>query len=150
MKITLTSGKEITLTKEELEEVKEYREKNMFPKWEDLEEISWYYVDGSSSVRNGWIYKPRVWNKTLRATKEQAEACLAMSQLSQLMKHVNGDWKPDWSIDEYKYCIIVADNVPSWSGSHHIQNFLAFPTREIRDGFLEAYRDLIEIAKPLI
>lgn len=83
-------------------------------------------------------------------TKEQAEACLAMSELSQLMKEVNGDWQPDCKNNEYKH-VIYFDNdnieIEVFVNSHW---FLSFKTKEIRDEFLEVNRLLILKAKPLL
>lgn len=81
-----------------------------------------------------------------------AQPFIAMMQLMSLRQEWIGDWKPDWS-NEYtdKYCII---------GKHYC-NFeiytlnrcryaLSFPTREMAKDFMYYFKDLLDIAKPLI
>lgn len=138
-----------TFSKEELEE-KEVKS------WEDLGNIEGYVVEDDE---NGEIeiFKTRrecltkyPSNKLIWVTEEQAKACLAMSQLSQLMKHYNGDWEPDWTSVESKYCILIFENRIKKDKALFTSVFLSFPTPEIRDRFLENHRDLIEQAKPLL
>lgn len=60
-------------------------------------------------------------------------------------------WEPDWNNDySEKYCIIVEDGVISKCTFRTTQFILAFPTKEIRDMFLENFRDLIEKCKELL
>ena len=135
-----------TFTKEELEE-KEVK------RWEDLKNLEGYCIDTISTIL-GESQSPFTTthdNRNIWATKEQAEACLAMSQLSQLMKHVNGDWKPDWGNQECpKYTLMNNEGKVSREVVSTFSGFLAFPTVEIRDKFLENHSELIETAKPLL
>lgn len=124
--------------------------KKEFPDWEELWDISWYYVDTYSDVHYIKKTEPRERNKHIRATKAQAEASIAMAQLSQLMKHCNGDWIPDWTDDTYKYTIYYDSNKIEKDYYCEVQRFLSFPTEEKRDWFLEAYRPLIMVARPLL
>lgn len=127
--------------------------------WEDLGEISWYHVDDEDCTIKHREDVKAEYNKywCLRATKEQAEASIAMAQLSQLMKNVNGDWKPDRNERKTKYIIYirlwVVDVWDNWICGQSVfywKRFLSFPTREIRDTFLENHRELIEKCKPLL
>ena len=118
--------------------------------WEELDKISGWFVDSNSIIFE--IEHPQVVekNQNVWATKEQAEACKAMSMLSQLMKDVNGGWKPNWLDHQAEYVIsFVGDNINIGLSlmSHH---FLAFETKEIRDTFAENHRDLIMKAMPLL
>ena len=59
-------------------------------------------------------------------------------------------WKPDWERPGEKHCIVfkcdgVEKQVKTYEGC-----ILAFPTSEVRDQFLESFRDLIEEAKELL
>ena len=134
-----------TFSKEELECRK-------VKSWEDLGEIEGYYNDMSCTSR--CEAKTTIRNRHVWATEEQAEACLAMSQLSQLVKHYNGDWQPDWEENgpggTLKRCIQIEGNRIKKVEYYGFNCFLAFPTGKIRDKFLENHRDLIEIAKPLL
>lgn len=58
-------------------------------------------------------------------------------------------WKPDWKND-IKYCIGYIENEIRKDSSIYANYILAFPTEEIRDEFLESFRDLIEEAKELL
>lgn len=59
-------------------------------------------------------------------------------------------WKPDWEMPDEKHCIVgdgdsIKKQVKSFESC-----ILAFPTYEIRDQFLDSFRDLIEEAKELL
>ena len=128
--------------------------KPKFPKWEELGVVGGWYVDDSSELDNitstSSILLLDPCDKNVWPTKELAGACLALSQLAQLRDYVNGDWKPDWSECDYKYVIEVYEDRVGTDYYQGMQHFLAFKDKETRDGFLEAYRDLIEVAKPLL
>jgi len=125
--------------------------KPKFPKWEELGEIKGAWVTSEAEVLKCRVWKqPTVNNKNIWPTRELAEASLALSQLAQLRDYVNGDWKPDWTALSQKYCIAIINNVVAKDYFHATQHLLAFKDSETRDGFLEAYRDLIEVAKPLL
>jgi len=129
-----------------------------FPQWEKLGLIGGYSPNSEASTTyrlNSALYP---YSKILFATKEQAEASIALAQLSQLMKHVNDGWEPDWhNEDQFKYCIgyfgekaWVSDLRLAKDARFIARYFLTFPTEAKAYGFLKAYRDLIEKAKPLL
>ena len=89
-------------------------------------------------------------NKNVFATKEQAEASIALAQLSQLMKVYNGDWVADWSDENLKYIIYFENNKIISGVNCNVQRFLSFKDAETRDLFLENFSDLILTAKPLL
>jgi len=73
--------------------------------------------------------------------KQEAERKLYL-----LMKEYNGDWVADWEDGEQgKYTISRKGNSVSVLSFYNLFNFLAFPTEELRDKFLNNFRDLIEI-----
>jgi hypothetical protein len=82
--------------------------------------------------------------------KEYAKPMLALMQLLVCYKAWVGDWKPDWSTDYTKYCIHVNNGELVRGNFTSMQHILAFPTLDIRDKFLETFKDLLEQAKPLI
>lgn len=60
------------------------------------------------------------------------------------------EWRPYWELPDEKHCIVfksgnIERQVKTYEGC-----ILAFPTYEIRNQFLESFRDLIEEAKELI
>lgn len=66
---------------------------------------------------------------------------------------VDGNWKPDWSKSDKKYIIVNNGNEINVDGQlidYNTVHVLAFRTKEIRDKFLETFRDLIKQCKELI
>lgn len=98
---------------------------------------------------------PKTWeelgtDKNTFATKEQAEASIALAQLSQLLKVYRGDWNPNWRDDNYKYAIKFTQDVLEISSLVCSNAFITLPTKELAQEFLDNFRDLIEKAKPLL
>lgn len=152
MKIQVPEGYEIDKENSTFEKIVFKKVENELPKsWEDLMTVKGYCVDTFSKIENCceecYTYKK---NKNLFPTKEEAEACLALAQLCQLRDRYNDGWKPNWKNGTEKYSIYFnADKI--YSGDiYKTQSVLSFKTKELRDKFLENFRDLIEIAKPLL
>lgn len=83
--------------------------------------------------------------------KELAEAYAVLPQLIRLRDEYNEGWKPDWGDeDSKKYILSYRRN--NIEGSHTISSryLLSFKSEEIRNQFLEDYKYLIEIVKPLL
>lgn len=120
-------------------------------KWEELNEIEGYFVnsDGTTIIGIGKTKTVNT-NRNIFATDEQAQASIALAQLSQLMQVYNDGWVPNWNTDTYKYtieqfqCNIIIETRCAYS------SFLAFKTEELSKTFLENFKDLITIAKPLL
>ena len=120
-------------------------------KWDELKRINGFFIssDNIYSYSGSTIDS----NKNLWPTKELAEAALALSQLMQLRQRWIGDWVPDWSSireDKKKHCIIFKDNYAEISDFYMTQRTLSFPDDEMANKFLNTFKDLIEVAKPLI
>lgn len=63
----------------------------------------------------------------------------------------NGDWVPDWNdSNTLKYVIIGHGNDIYLTTRLNETCVLAFPTEEMRDVFYENFKNLIDIAKPLL
>lgn len=120
--------------------------KKKLPKsWEELGKIDGYYIDNVSFIWRVYNKPSHASNKNFFATKKQAKSALAMAQLSQLMAVYNGDWVADYSnANEVKIQIICISNklVTSWSCEQN--EFLSFPTAELRDEFLANFKPLIK------
>lgn len=84
-------------------------------------------------------------------SEQEAKAHLALMQLRQLRKAYVKNWEPDWTNDdEPKYCINLQANsfdVQCW---YHMSNPFSFPTARLAKQFLDNFKDLLEIAKPLL
>jgi hypothetical protein len=82
--------------------------------------------------------------------EDYAESMLALYQLLVCYKAWVGDWKPNWIESHIKYCIYVRGEEIIRGNFTSTYNLLAFPTLDIRDKFLETFKDLLEQAKPLL
>ena len=83
--------------------------------------------------------------------KEDAEAFAALGKLIKLRKDWIKDWKPDWTNeDQTKFTIISAENEISKGEHYKVNSSMSFPTEEMRDEFLDCFKDYLEQAKPLL
>lgn len=119
-------------------------------KWEELKILSGAYVSTGVYIITAVEYDIRDFNKNIFATKEQAEASIALAQLSQLMQVYNDGWVPDWTDDNYKYNIEYYMNESIVETRSSYSAFLTFKTEKLAQLFLENFKDLITIAKPLL
>lgn len=127
--------------------------------WEEFCEVyplreKEYYIDNTSNICEayncGTMRRNSIVDKNLLPDKETTEAILALLQLIQLRDCYNDGWKPDWKNNDNKYCIERANDYITTCIRSIGGRILAFKTAELRDQFLENFRDLIEVAKPLI
>lgn len=125
--------------------------KKTLPKtWEELKKRSGYYTDKDSYIREITNIGTSLTSRNVFATKEQAEASIALAQLSQLMKVYNDGWVPNFTDNDYKYSIQFFNDEIEKSVYTKTSCFLLFKTRELRDEFLDNFEDLILTAKPLL
>lgn len=76
---------------------------------------------------------------------------LALCQLLVCREVYRQGWKPDWTnTNESKYCIINNFNKIETSINASISKVLSFQSNEVKEKFLENFKDLIEEAKELI
>lgn len=131
---------------------KELEKPNPVQSWSELGEIDGYYVSTVSNIIRVEKGRTEDTEKNLFSTIELANASLALAQLSQLMtqSYFNGDWKPDWECNTYKWCINFRCNKAVINRYENIQHFLTFETLIDAEKFLELYKELIEQAKPLL
>ena len=83
-------------------------------------------------------------------TEEEAKAVIALCKLIQLRDAWWGNWKPDWKDTNYKYVIEGQSNEISTKCYVYTHRLLSFPTQQMRDEFLDTFRDLIKEAKLLL
>lgn len=125
--------------------------KKLPKKWGDFDVITGYYLDihcNPYRIIDGFVNESR---RNVWPTKELAEASLALCQLIRYRDAWNEGWRPDWTDDEqYKYVLIVYNDIIGFDISCNIKFTLAFKTTEIRNKFYETFKELIETAKPLL
>ena len=82
---------------------------------------------------------------------EDVETLEAFSKLLRLRKDWVGEWKPDWKNNNVaKFTIISAENEISKGEHYKVGSSMSFPTEEMRDEFLDCFKDLLEQAKSLL
>ena len=160
LKITIPEGHKIDWQ----ESAKQ--EKIVFKKKEDTKPRSWeeycklqaskhakgYFMDSDSNQHNAeWdrMTNPIMW-RTVLPSKELVEASRAMMQLMSLRQSWIGDWKPNLIDYTLKYCICISYGELKIDYTQHHQYPLSFSTREMATDFRNSFKDLLEIAKPLI
>lgn len=82
--------------------------------------------------------------------KETAEAFSALWKLLNYRKKWIGDWKPDWKNSDPKFTIIIGGDIIVVGENKIASRSMSFPTKEMRDEFYESFKDLLEVAKPLL
>jgi len=150
IQINVPEGYEIDKEKSTFENIVFKPIKKGLPKsWEELEDVSGHFVSSQSDVQysSGAIRGSAMNNFT---TKEQAEAVLALAQLSQLREVYRAGWEPNWADGNSKFVITRYDDNIGIDSYVKTSYFLSFQSKEVRDMFLENFRDLIEQAKPLM
>ena len=126
--------------------------KKQLPKsWNELEYIQGYFVGTNCNNVSFFGGDTDKYNRNLFATKEQAEAAIAMAQLSQLMKVYNDGWEADYLDEEsVKYGISYFGEKLKVGTVYSTRYFLVFKDEETAELFLENFTELIETAKPLL
>lgn len=83
--------------------------------------------------------------------KEDAVAFAALYKLICLRRNWVGNWKPDWTNnDKEKFVIVGFVNRIENRIFYCISHPLSFPTDKMCDEFIDTFKDLLEIAKPLL
>ncbi len=79
-----------------------------------------------------------------------AEAVIALCQLIQLRDCYNCGWIPNWRDGQVKAVISYVIDICGIYTNSTTQRVLVFKSKELAAEFLHNFRDLIEIAKPLL
>lgn len=142
---------------------KEYEKQNELPKtWDEfcekypLKEEETFINSDSNPITIGDYFDRRYRipdkDKNLCTSKQETEAFLALIQLRQLRKCYVGDWEPDWK-DAKQYKAIIMYNGIDFVTVYFkdlCSRPLSFPTYELAIQFFNNFKDLLEIAKPLL
>lgn len=114
--------------------------------WDDLENVSGYFVSSSSGIEKVDNFKVVDENKNIATTEKHCKSMLAMAQISQLMPHYGGivtdeEWKDHKVV---KYIITRECGFLSRTVKFREYNFLAFHTDKQRDEFLKNNERLVK------
>ena len=156
LKIQIPEGYEIDKENSTFEKIVFKKKKNTRPRsWKEYYEQQiankkhGYYIDDEdcSSVSVVWneLADVNKWKNVL-PSEELTEAFLAMMQLMSLRQA----WIEGWNSNLFGYAIML-DAKRDIMVSHDIYHrALTFPMREIAADFMNCFKGLLEIAKPLI
>ena len=90
-------------------------------------------------------------DRNILPSEEMAKAVLALCQLIQLRDYYNQGWKPNWCSTIFdKWCIEICGPLIVKEVHSTRACVLAFKTQALRDEFLQNFKDLIEIARPVL
>ena len=160
LKIQCPKGYEIDQEKSTFECIVFKPIKKELPKtWEEFCEthprkIGECYLTGCSVIETFGPYddlnRKLEMDKNILPSRELAEAMLALCQLIQLRDCYNDGWTPDWTNTDVKYTIAYFQDRIDLDLSHYGPCILAFKSQELCGEFYNNFKDLIEIAKPLL
>ena len=119
-------------------------------RWEDLPVISGYFTGTNSTIYTAVDVHPIDCNTNVFPTKEFAEASLALAQLLQLRDAWNDGWIPNFGDDTSKSTIYACNKKLVMGSASYTNAPMSFKSTKTRDKFLETFKDLLEIAKPLL
>ena len=109
------------------------------------------YIDEESKIRNYITQYGASKNTENILPAGLGKPMLALMKLLVCREVYRQGWKPNWKDDkEIKYCIERVENYITKETYELTAKVLSFQSAEIRDEFLENFRDLIEEAKELI
>lgn len=157
LQIQIPEGFEIDEEKSTFEKIV-FKKKDIKPRsWEEYcrnfkGELFFEIFDDNGTIDSVVINNGRsTLAKSYLPSKELLEASLAMMQLMSVRQAWIDDWEPDWlSENSIKYCIDVYSGKIDIDSRIHVQCSLSFPTKEMAEDFLNCFKDLLEIAKPLV
>ena len=118
--------------------------------WSDFGKIEGFYISAFSEINNFKHNNTNSSNRNTFPRIEEAEACLALSQLCQWRNKYNKGWIPDWKDDSIKFCISLhKDKINTVNTDSH-QHVLSFKSVDIKNKFIEDFSELIMLAKSLL
>ena len=154
LKITIPEGQEIDWQESAKQEKIVFKKKDTKPRsWEEYLELNTGF-DGCGINWNmdGGIQRTGLHHrgKAIVPT-EYGAPFIAMMQLMSLRQAWIGDWKPDWSCGySSNYCVVGVGDSFDVCILGKSRYALSFPTIEMAKDFMNCFKGLLEIAKPLI
>lgn len=150
--IEIPDGYEIDQEKSTFEKIVFKQIKKGLPKtWEELKEVTGFYVTANSSTSKVEKGDAADSNRNLFVTLEQAEASIALAQLSQLREIYRQGWVPNWKASrQLKYSMDFKEGKYTPYHWRITPRFLTFQSEEVAEKFFNTFADLIEKASPLM
>lgn len=125
---------------------------NLPKTWEEITYDGYYTTFDSKIDRsNRYVKFNKASRKNEFATKQLAEASLALAQLSVMREIYRQGWQPDWhNGQETKFVIMCWNGLVTTAQTFRGNHFLAFQSYQVRNLFLKNFKKLIYQAKPLL
>lgn len=118
---------------------------------EKLGKIAGCYISVTSDiVKVLQLEQASLKNRNFYPTKEFAEASLSISELLQYYFKDFKDYNPDFTDKTEKYIICVIKNIVSIQSTESKNAIFVFPDYKTAYNFYNLYKDLFELAKPLL
>nr|DAD68364.1 MAG TPA: hypothetical protein [Myoviridae sp. ctBDS4] len=118
---------------------------------EKLGKIAGCYISVTSDiVKVLQLEEASLKNRNFYPTKEFAEASLAISELLQYYFKDYKDYSPDFTDKNSKYIICVIKNIVSLQQTENKNATFVFPDYKTAYAFYTTYKELFELAKPLL
>ena len=164
LKIKIPKGQEIDWQESAKQEKIVFKKKDTKPRsWEEYLKLNTGF-DGSGIDWNivGGIQATGLHHRGKAIVPTHlAQPFIAMMQLMSLRDDwihkwsidsgMTDDWKPDWAnCNETKYCLAQSENIIRVYDFYTANHTLSFPTEEMATYFMDCFKDLLKIAKPLI
>lgn len=122
-----------------------YREAEKALTWQSLDKVHGWHINEEAEVVYIEPLNTFSTMKNVFANRAQAEASLAMAQLTQLAQRANGGWTPNWAnTQEAKYAIRVM-NDETLQPQTLVQevHWLVFRSPGVRDEFMQHHEKLL-------
>lgn len=149
VKIDIPEGYEICKEESTLENIVLIKKEE--DRREKLGKIAGCYISVTSDiVKVLQLEQASLKNRNLYPTKELAEASLSISELLQYYYKDFKDYNPDFTDKTEKYIICVIKNIVSIQSTESKNATFVFPNYKTTYTFYNTYKDLFEIAKPLL
>jgi hypothetical protein len=115
-------------------------------KWEDLGEVSGYYVKTNADIYDTYNNSTGYFeNVNIFVQKSQALGfAIAAAKLTQVVEHARNGWKPNWDGSEQKWCVVWESGKLCVRSRIQLADSFALPTRELAEQFLETCREDLE------
>lgn len=153
LKITIPEGQEIDWKESAKQEKIVFKVKDTKPRtWEEYLELSTGFDGAGIDWKCGGVQITGLHHtgKAIVPTN-LAAPFIAMMQLMSLRQAWIGDWKPDWKKYTTSKWSILSEECELNVGQFYSTSYpLTFPTKEMATDFMDCFKDLLEIAKPLI
>ena len=153
LKIQIPEGYEIDKENSTFEKIVFKKKKNTKPRsWEEYLELNTGFDGAGINWNCGGVQTTGLHHRGKAIVPTHlAQPFIAMMQLMSLRQAWIGDWKPDWSSGySSNYCVVGTGGGFEVCILSKCRYALSFPTIEMAKDFMDCFKGLLEIAKPLI